>query len=85
VIILLVFVGAAALDYGLARYQFAVARGRAHAAGRWSVLTCLASSAATLALVDQVSPWIVLPAQCAGFYAGSWAAVRWHKQSAPSS
>lgn len=71
---LLVFVAAAALDFAYVRYQESVARGRARAAGLWSVLVYLVGSVGFLSVVES-SWWYMLP-QSLGLYAGTLIAVR---------
>lgn len=70
---LIVFAAACVLDFAIARYQLAVLRRHAHGAARWSVLVALCSAFCTLAYVDDPA-WLVVAA--AGYYTGTWLAVK---------
>lgn len=73
-LVVAVFVGAAALDYAAAGYQRAVVAGARHRAACWSVAMCLVASAGYYSVLE-VSPLLIIP-ECLGLYAGTLLAVR---------
>ena len=71
---LLVFASAAAIDYAAVCYQAAVAQLTPHRAARWSVGQFAASAVGLVAAI-QVGWWLLGP-EGAGYYCGTWLAVR---------
>ena len=71
---LLVAAAATTIDYAGVRHQKAVADLEAHRASRWSVIMFVAASIGLVAAV-QDGWWLLVP-EGAGYYAGTYLAVR---------
>lgn len=74
-LVLMVFISAAAIDYAEARYVRAVGAGAAHVAARWSLAMWALGCLGFVAML-RVSLWLMIP-EGIGFYVGTFVAVRW--------